>query len=468
MTHGRILLASALLAAGVGAQTRSSEPAKLDLKLAAEPFRTGHPIDFTVSLLDLSNRPAPARRDTAVAISVRTGPQDAKQVSSLTIRKGQSSAAGTMPAPASAGVWYAWAKSPPLMLAGRSFRVRAAPGAPAVALRFVRPPEVNRPPAPVAAAPAEATPLPEPPPPPPPSAVPVTLSFSPQRDIWADGKDAVTLSAFYLGQGDGPPSDLQLRFEDGTGTMKPNPIVIPAGKDEGSAEMTFAEAGAIDVKFLRANPDVNLIGDTAFRFNFVPAPAANLRVLASPPSITLAETAQLIVELVDETGHAAPAAADTQVMLRIGQGAGQLAPAQVTIPHSQPSASVTFSPVRLGTSQIEAESAGFASQPAAVTVGLPWTLIAISILGGFLGGLLAAVPGSPKAQWWKNRRVEWRLLTGVITGFFLYWAVCLGLLNLGAHMPLLNPFTALILAMLGGWLGTGVFALAAGKNPAGA
>jgi hypothetical protein len=49
---------------------------------------------------------------------------------------------------------------------------------------------------------------------------------------------------------------------------------------------------------------------------------------------------------------------------------------------------------------------------------------------------------------------------GVITGFVLYWGFLLGVLPLlphFAHAFVLNPFTALALTILGGWLGTQVF-----------
>ena len=428
------------MVASLPAQREPGQPVKLDLKVEGERFTRFTPVTFTVSLLDINNWPAKVAVDTPVQISLRTSPKDAVQLTTVTVRRGESSVSGRLNGLPLGGVVYLWAKSPGLLAGGVSLKVRGVVP--------IAKPVPGVPPAQPAPAPG-GTP-----------SIPVALSFSPQRDFWANGKDLVTLSAFYMGAGAGSPSEIKLRFADGTGTLNPNPLVIPPGSDEGRAKLTFNHAGPVEVKFLRADPQVALEGGSGFRFNFVPPPATRLRVSVSPPVITLAETANVIVELLDDDRRPAASATDTPVTLRIEQGGGSLAQTEVSIPRGKSSAQTEFRPVWRGATAIAGSAAGIESQVGAVTVTLPVVLMLLSALGGLAGGFLAALPKQRSRKgWWRDPKVPIRLVVGTLTGFFLYWAASLGLVTFVPRAVLMNPISAVVVAMIGGWLGTGVFSL---------
>ncbi|HSB12989.1 MAG TPA: YrzE family protein [Bryobacteraceae bacterium] len=429
------------MVASLPAQRESGQAVKLDLKVEGKRFTRIAPVTFTVSLLDINNRPAKTAVHTPIQISLRTSPKDAVQLTTVTVRRGQSSVSGRLSGLPLGGVVYLWAKSPGLLAGGVSLKVRG--GAP------ISKPAPSLPPLQAEPGPPGELPL-----------IPVALSFSPQRDFWANGKDPVTLSAFYMGPGAGSPSEIKLRFADGTGTLNPNPLVIPPGGDEGHAKLTFDHAGPVEVKFLRADPQVALEGGSGFRFNFVPPPVTQLRVSVSPPAITLAETASVIVELLDDDRRPAASATDTPVTLRIEQGRGSLAQTVISIPRGKSSAQTEFRPVWRGATAIAVSAAGLDSQAGAVTVTLPVVLMLLSALGGLAGGFLAALPRQRSRKgWWRDPKVPIRLVVGMLTGFFLYWAASLGLVSLVPRTVLMNPISAVVVAMIGGWLGTGVFSL---------
>ncbi len=97
------------------------------------------------------------------------------------------------------------------------------------------------------------------------------------------------------------------------------------------------------------------------------------------------------------------------------------------------------------------------SKSAQVQVNLPLMLLGLSTLGGLAGGGIAYLVK-------KNGKLKaWRIVIGMVAGFVLYWfCLYLGLGHL-AHAVVLNPLSAFILSLLGGWSGTSVFDMAGKK-----
>jgi hypothetical protein len=72
------------------------------------------------------------------------------------------------------------------------------------------------------------------------------------------------------------------------------------------------------------------------------------------------------------------------------------------------------------------------------------------VLGGGIGGAMAA--------WLSKKAYLSRSVIGVVTGIVLYWGVLFGLLVQELPKALvLNPFSGLVIPILGGWAGTAVF-----------
>src|SRR5262249_59501250 len=65
--------------------------------------------------------------------------------------------------------------------------------------------------------------------------------------------------------------------------------------------------------------------------------------------------------------------------------------------------------------------------------------------------------------WTRPRSKWWRILLGLFAGVLLYWAFVFEVLPLIPRGVIRNPFSALILPMLGGWLGSDVFPLVLGR-----
>ncbi|PYV08685.1 MAG: hypothetical protein DMG07_25090, partial [Acidobacteria bacterium] len=79
----------------------------------------------------------------------------------------------------------------------------------------------------------------------------------------------------------------------------------------------------------------------------------------------------------------------------------------------------------------------------------PLGLLAISIIGGLLGGLVFVLR-HPRSK-------RWRVPVGALTGVLLFWAFLFLGLSALPRTAILNPFSVFAVSMTGGWLGTEVF-----------
>jgi hypothetical protein len=93
-------------------------------------------------------------------------------------------------------------------------------------------------------------------------------------------------------------------------------------------------------------------------------------------------------------------------------------------------------------------------QSARFIVTISFLLLVLCAVGGTLGGLVSYLTQKPSASWA-------RIFIGLITGFVLYWAFLFGAVHLSSfsHGFLFNPFVAMVLSIIGGWIGTNVFTM---------
>jgi cyanate permease len=92
-------------------------------------------------------------------------------------------------------------------------------------------------------------------------------------------------------------------------------------------------------------------------------------------------------------------------------------------------------------------------------VSLPILLIALTAVGGLIGGVMA---------FWTKRTRWWRIVIGLFTGFVLYWAMIFGLLQSIPRAAALNPLSAFAVAIIGGYMGPqllGIMAQRFGVGP---
>jgi hypothetical protein len=422
-----------LLALCASAQAQSV-PAKIDVEAEALASGRGHRV--TVRLLDRANQPAKALERMEVYLSVRTSPTDAKPVGRTVFEPGESSKTTDLPVLGMRGLVYLWARHPALLAGGVHLKVARAGGG---TVQAAPPP------------PAQARE----------TAYPLALRVSPERDFWADGQDEARLSAFYLGPGSGPPEDLTLRFSDGTGSMDPSPLSIPRGRDVGESRLRFNQVGKVAVEFIRASAPVELDGDRRIELNFVTPPGTRLKLTASPPAITLAETSQLVVQILTQAGTPVAPGSQQPVVFSIRDGRGSLSHLEATFEPGRVSAQTEFRPTAPGDVTVAASMAGVPEATVNLAVSLPGLLLAVSGLAGLLGGLIAGLPKKLTGAWWKHRGLWTRGMVGLVTGFLLYWAAGLGLAGILDRTLLLNPLSAFVVAAVGGWMGTEVFAVLA-------
>jgi hypothetical protein len=276
----------------------------------------------------------------------------------------------------------------------------------------------------------------------------IALRFSPQRSFLANGKDPVTVHAFVLSRDAEPPPGFRVNLYDSSGNLSPKPLVIPRGAEEGRATLTYDHTGTVKVEYLGSNPPAELDGEREIAIHFDP-PITGLEVEAKPSRISLLDTSQVLLTLVDDSGRAIPSHEPRVVSVALDSGRGELEWQEATIEAGRTEARVKFTPLWWGSAVVSATTPNLLASPTRIDVGLPLGLLSVSAIGGLLGGLVFVLR-HPRAK-------RWRIPVGALTGVILLWAVLFVGLSALPRSTTLNPIGIFVISVLGGWLGTEVF-----------
>ncbi len=270
----------------------------------------------------------------------------------------------------------------------------------------------------------------------------------------ADGADAVSIMVFLDENTDVAPADITIELFNRSGTLTPKPLVIRKGLSGVEAQLTSDRVGDVVVEYRKSMPHAILQGPTSITNRFGP-PITTLHVRPDYASISLLGKCNLFVECLDKNQKQIATDVDRQVTLSLDSGSGIIASNVVVIPTGRAQAQTSFSPTRLGTTRIHASTLDLFESTVDLRVTLPILLLALSLLGGFVGGGISAFSEKPK-----TKSALRRAGIGVITGFILYWA-CI-FLNSYIKMPAevaLNPFSGFALSTVGGFAGTKIFSM---------
>jgi len=402
-------------------------PVKLDVEASWHVMQAGAQVPVRIRMLDSANRPVKAPRRFDILLQARLASGEVKPLRTVELAAGQLEKEVTV-APPGNGMVYIWAKNAELLPGGEYVSVAAPPGP-------AKPPGSLS--APVQAPFSREIPR-------------LVLRFSPDRRFLADGKDAATVQAFLLTGPANLSGDIRLNVFDSSGTMQPTPLTIPKGQDSGRAKLTYTNPGAVTVEFLGSTPPAAIEGDKKLHIQFMP-PIAKAALEASPPAISLVDTADLVVTLTDEQGRPVASDAARHVTFAIQSGRGSITRKELDIPAGQFQARSTFEPAWLGQTNILAATPNLLTVTAPVQVSAPTGLLLFSLAGGLAGGYLSYLK--------RKRSGQRRIAIGIVTGFIFYWA-CLfvGLAAVGRGI-VVNPLSAFALSTLGGWMQTEVFSM---------
>ncbi len=276
----------------------------------------------------------------------------------------------------------------------------------------------------------------------------VELRITPQRKLLADGKDSATVYGLLSGDAAIATEDIKLRLHHSDGSMEPAEVLIAKGEFSGSATLVSDHPGEVAVEYLGALPAAKLIGPETLSVKFG-APITKMAAKASPPQISLLATSEVVVRLMSSAGI--PLATDEarDVSLTIEKGDGQLDVKEFTIAAGSAEGRASFKPTAVGEVVLAAASPNLLSVQVPLTVTWPVLLLMASALGGSAGGLLAFAI-EKTAKWW-------RIAIGLLTGFVLYWAAIFVGIDAIAGGVALNPLSAFVISVIGGWAGTKVF-----------
>jgi hypothetical protein len=428
---------------------KTNIPSKLVIQTNPS-YSVGDKAEIEVALQDAGNKAAPALKNVVIDLEFFSGEKSVKKTQD-TIKVGASSKKIQVPLEVAGSIKIRarHLANPPELLEYSTFirvkparliRSRQGAVAPGLDWRF-----------------AAANVMAQLPTPTSPSGVPLTrgdsidIKNSPQRTLLADGKDSATIHLFFYtdkNEEGTATRDIRVRLFSSSGNLKPTIVSIPRGKDYGEAKLVSTEVGIINVEYLGATPSVKEPNPKKLPIKFGP-PITQMIFEASPPSISLVDTADLIVRLVDEAGR--PIATDTsrQVSFGIAEGRGEIRKDEITIAKDRADGRSSFLPTWRGKVILTAATPNLPIAEAELTIELPGSLLGLSALGGLAGGFIAFLT-KQGSKWW-------RVAIGLVSGFVLYWAVIFSVLNVIPRFIALNPLSAFALSTLGGWLGTEAF-----------
>ena len=421
-----------VLAAAPALCRTASPPVKLDVIADQDVLRAGEQLTVEVRLLNAANQPVIAPRPFHVLLQARLPSGKVESLRTVDFAAGESTRKFAIGIPGP-GLVYLWAKHAELLPGGAFVRVKAAP------VQGLAPPPV-----PQGSHPAMAeTPMALP-------ALELALRFSPDRAFLADGRDAVTVQAFLVGDAEAAPNDIRLNIFDSSGTLHPAPLTIAQGEASGRAVLTSTQPGTVTVEYLGSAPPAQVEGDRKLQILFRPA-ITRLDLKASPPGISLLDTSDLVVTLTDSQGRPLATDSERAVSLMIDAGRGVIENQQLQIPAGGFQARSRFQPGMSGQVTISASTPNLLTATVPLQVSLPLALLLLSALGGAAGGYLSYV---------KRKRSGIRQVwIGLITGFVFYWiCIFLGLASV-SRAVVLNPLSALVLSIAGGWLQTSVLGM---------
>jgi hypothetical protein len=278
----------------------------------------------------------------------------------------------------------------------------------------------------------------------------------PDRPLRADGVDPAKIFAFL--HGPARDSEVRLTLWRSSGQLAPTELRIPGGQVTGAAKLTSNSPGTIQVDLISSNPEMELVGDGELRFEFHP-PIDSLDV-AVPPYLDVGETAELAVDLINADGTPVQTVESRKVRFQVLAGKVRIDRPEMEIAAGDSGVSTELTADWWGDAQIEVSTPNLSKQRIGVTIGLPWGLLALTALGGTLGGLIAWTHGPAKRQ-----RLVMRLLVGLVAGLVLYWLLAYlavpGTPDVVREVAIRNPFGAFASTVVGGWLGTEVFEIVA-------
>jgi hypothetical protein len=178
-----------------------------------------------------------------------------------------------------------------------------------------------------------------------------------------------------------------------------------------------------------------------------------LHLAPSPPQISLIDEGELIVDLVDDAGTRLETQATRPISVMLTSGSALITDPDAPISAGSSSRRVKILPTGLKPLGVRVRSDTLHDADTTIQVVVPILLIVLTVGGGAVGSWVAIAQANVLQP---ATRILARVLIGIVVAFILYWgALFVGLEKL-PRAAVLNPVTALAVAILGGYGGTSV------------
>ncbi len=266
----------------------------------------------------------------------------------------------------------------------------------------------------------------------------------------ADGKTCASVQVFYLGEAD-LQRDVQIWLSFSNGRIDNNPIVIQKGTAVGTAcWVSSFPIQAATIRVAATNPpgftfaSLGDGGDPKVATHKFTDNIAGIQFVNAPQSITIVNSFLLTAQFIDPNNEPVRLTQSRDVHFTTDNAALGINPGQITVPIGAFDASTQLTPTYFGISTVRVSTPYY--DPVPMPIRITWIgVLCLSLLGGFLGGLLAWMNS--------NGKLVVRIITGLIVGLVASWAyVIVGLPKLETsflHNQLSVFFVALLVGLSG-------------------
>jgi hypothetical protein len=191
----------------------------------------------------------------------------------------------------------------------------------------------------------------------------VTLRYTPQRNLQADGKDEATIYVI-LDETNQSGHGLTFDLFSSIGELGSKSVIIPPGKSFTTTQLVSTNGGTAAVEIIghSAGQDSKSVSITFQK------PISSIHLLASPPVASLIDTPEILAQLLGPDGNLIEADRPRKISFAIEHGDGKITPVDLDIETGEAVARAVFAPSTIGGVTISGSTPNLFSQKTEIEI----------------------------------------------------------------------------------------------------
>jgi hypothetical protein len=248
--------------------------------------------------------------------------------------------------------------------------------------------------------------------------------------------------------GNPAPSDTKIWLTWSNGELHPNPLVIKKGEMFADAYWISNSAVNATVSLVAAGPKYDFAVKKDLSVSFVPPIYGVGTPSSNPLELSLIDAAPLTAQFFDQNGHSIQTNKTRRITFISSRPALlHLDPETKDVQPNESGASVFLIPTWGGSTQLDIWTPGYDHQTLIIKISV-WLVLVLCVAGGLVGG--SAAKGKLQGS------IVQRLFSGMLGAIVLVWVVVYAVLPLTHSVIAHNLVSVFVVAIIGGYGGTGI------------